>query len=397
MNLLDKILPKKGSGSNYFLTLDIGTDFVKTLAIQKTEEGPKVVAASKQSLPWGAVRGGMLADEMAVLESVKQALEEIKSNLESLPNQIIVGLSGELICNFTTVARLTRKNSLDPISEKELKSIHQKIEEVAFIEGSKSLSIYASGQDVDIEMITSEVLSTRIDNFVIENPVSFKGEVVETTLFSAYAIKSHLDTVRRVFKKLKITNISFCSNLYSLTRTLGGTGVKSFNTVLIDVGGETTDIAVIFGGAIVGSRTLGLGGRFFSEILSQKLGVSFNEADIRKVSYTDKKLSPENMEIIATSLDTLTPIWLDGLELALSDIEGVKTLPNQVIVVGGGSQLPEVIEFIRDYPWGKSLPFNWPLTVKSPGILELPIKAESNLEPGFFNTLVLGINYSSKF
>ena len=365
VNLLSKVLPslpslsKLGSSPDSFLCVDIGTDFVKVLRVENTPEGRKITGKGCQSLPWEAVRGSVLTNEEQIVESLQLAIEEAVGT-ERQPNNAVVSLGGELITNFTTTAKVHRVNSEEPISAKELADTKQKITDIAYMEGEKTLGLFSGTPDLEIELVNSLLTLVKVDNFLVEKPVGFKGEDIELSLYTSFAPKFHLETIKRVLSKLRLKVAGYQGSLYGLTKYLS----HEPNAVIIDVGGNCTDIAVVFGGSIVGSRALGLGGRFFSEIISKNLGVPFNEAESKKLSFTAGNSDGEQSDLINSAFSDLLPLWLSGLSQALLDIEGIKILPSTVFLTGGGSLLPIVQEFLRDYPWAKSLPFKGPLEVK---------------------------------
>jgi cell division ATPase FtsA len=101
-----------------------------------------------------------------------------------------------------------------------------------------------------------------------------------------------------------------------LVKALTNDEPRNFNAIILDIGGRVTDVAIVFGGGIWGTRPLPLGGENFD--------LSF---------------------------------WLSGVETALSDFEGVKSFPNRIILGGGGAQIEGLKEGLLDYPLMRTLPF----------------------------------------
>ncbi|MCX6783963.1 MAG: cell division FtsA domain-containing protein [candidate division WWE3 bacterium] len=165
----------------------------------------------------------------------------------------------------------------------------------------------------------------------------------------------------------------------------------ALNTILLDIGGETTDIAVIFGGGITGNRTLGLGGRFFSQIISERLGNSINEAELKKISYGEKRLPEDQLALISESLKDLIPVFLKGLEVGLSDIEGIKLLPSEILISGGGSLLPDVVKFISDPAWSHNLPIKGELKVRNLMPPDLGLPSDNILGPEYLPAIAIGL------
>lgn len=57
-------------------------------------------------------------------------------------------------------------------------------------------------------------------------------------------------------------------------------------------------------------------------------------------------------------------MWLDGVELALSEFESVDHLPNRILLCGGGASLDQLVEALSEREWYKELPFTKRPTVQ---------------------------------
>ncbi|MCX6783964.1 MAG: hypothetical protein NT141_02755 [candidate division WWE3 bacterium] len=197
MDLFAKLLPKSQSLSSY-LVLDVGTDFVKVMAFENVDGKPQVKSYAKQSLPDGAVRGGLIISELGVLESCRQALEEVSSTFKYPIKNVYVSLSGEMVQCLTTSARLTRPSPENSISEKELASTRRQIEEAANIEASKEFAILC-GSDFELKLLHSDKFMAKVDNFNADNLVGMKGEVLELAVTTSF-----IQAVSLIFEVLYI-------------------------------------------------------------------------------------------------------------------------------------------------------------------------------------------------
>ena len=376
--------------SKPFLSLDLGTDFVKIVSFKKTDTGLNVSALSQQSLPPGAIRGGIIADFKGVVESCGQALKE----LDDHPRSVVVSLGGELVYSATTTAKMTRHQPTSLISQNELNSIHKKVEEAAFISASGFLAGVSGNSEVEVSKISSKILSNKIDGFVNSAPKGFKGEVVEVFLFSTYTISSLLENVNKLVKTLGLIPVAVYDSAYTLSSFRDDFRDPSFNAILIDVGGEATTVTVVFGGVLVGARTVGLGGRFFTEAISQKLGISRNEAELRKLNFIKHQLSEDLSILVKQAISFYTPLWLRGVLMAISDLEGIKTLPSTVILGGGGSLLPGLSELIKTDSWTRNLPFKSPINLELLQLKSTHFVSEVDILPQFFPAVAAGLVFS---
>ncbi|MBD3299771.1 MAG: hypothetical protein GF347_00275, partial [Candidatus Moranbacteria bacterium] len=125
----------------------------------------------------------------------------------------------------------------------------------------------------------------------------------------------------------------------------------------IDVGGGTTDVAVVREGGIEGAKMFALGGRAFTKRISGELGMSFEEAEKIKISYSNKKISLNMARKVEQILKNDCEVWLSGIELSLSEFSASDLLPSRILLCGGGSQLPGIKRALEGRNWLKNLPF----------------------------------------
>jgi len=137
---------------------------------------------------------------------------------------------------------------------------------------------------------------------------------------------------------------------------MGIEDVVDFSAVFVDIGGGTTDIAVVRNGGLEGTKMFALGGRAFTKRLAQELGVNFEEAEILKIKYAEGRLGNDVSLRIENILKADCDVWLSGVELALSEFSDSDPLPHRFFLCGGGSGLPGIKKALTSSKWTKELP-----------------------------------------
>ena len=109
MKLFERVKNKK-SKVPYFVSLDIGTEFVKAL-IFKIEDGRGVIVGTgraRQRL--GDMHGGTVTDIAGVVENCSKALDLAEEMSGVVADQCIIGIAGELVKGTTTTVHYERLN-----------------------------------------------------------------------------------------------------------------------------------------------------------------------------------------------------------------------------------------------------------------------------------------------
>jgi cell division protein FtsA len=125
----------------------------------------------------------------------------------------------------------------------------------------------------------------------------------------------------------------------------------------MDVGGGTTDIAIINEGGVQGTKMFGIGGRAFTKAIEKDLGVDFDMAEKLKLSVSDNTLPHKQLVSVSRALDKTCDVWISGVELALSEYPDLDHLPHKVLLCGGGASLEKVTQALKEAHWYRGLPF----------------------------------------
>ncbi|MFW6109817.1 MAG: cell division FtsA domain-containing protein [Patescibacteria group bacterium] len=330
-----------------FLVLDIGSDFVKALIfelIEKEDTAEKqleVIGAGKVPQNLSDMQMGVVADINAVAENVQKALDEALLSCEIEPKSAVLGASGMLVEGMTTRVRLSRKNPDQEMNAKELNRLTKKIRDAAFIEAAEQIALSRGQSNLDIEIIDSEITGMEVDGFPVSEPTGFKGARLDVSYFTSICVKNNLHVLESVVRAAGLKPVAVTSNLYALLKALLIDRESSeFSSLLIDVGGGTTDAAVVFSGSIVSTETLTVGGQDFTRALARENNLRFSDAETLKLKYSKGNLEAEKQQQVASVLDSILETWVLGISEALDSMEAVEEFPNRVLLCGGGAQLP---------------------------------------------------------
>ena len=129
------------------------------------------------------------------------------------------------------------------------------------------------------------------------------------------------------------------------------------SAILMDVGGGTTDIAVINDGGVQGTKMFGIGGRAFTRSVERELSIDFTQAEELKLGLSEGKVPQQKSAAIEGALRKTLDVWGSGVELALGEFDKLDHLPNRILLCGGSS-LDMLMETLEKGDWYKSLPFS---------------------------------------
>lgn len=360
MGFFSKILGGGKSLAEYYLSLDIGTEVVKALVFKvDLENGTgivKGVGRARQGLK--DMHSGAVSDISGVIENCQLAIEAAKAmaGVKKI-EKAIVGIAGELVKGTTTTVHYERIKPEIRIDFPELKNIIQKVQWKAFDRIRQQLAWETGHNEIEVKLINAAIVDVRIDGYKITNPLGFQGKDVSIAVFNAYAPMVHLGALQTIADELKLDLLSIAAEPYAVAKSMGVDDMVDFSAIFIDIGGGTTDVALVRNGGLEGTKMFALGGRAFTKRLAAELGVGFEEAEAFKIRYAEGKLGKDVAEKIEKMFTDDCGVWLSGVELSLAEFSENDLLPNKIFLCGGGSGLPGIKKALTSLQWVKKLPF----------------------------------------
>ena len=359
---------KKRRAKNYLLALDVGTEFVKAVIFRIEEDffndqavrrGVVVGVGRAKQLPEHMLAGAVM-DIDGATSSCRKAIDRAVQMSGLKPKKAVIGASGEFIKGATTNFVCQREKPEQEIDLAELKNIIQKTQWKAFNQVRAQLAWETGRPEIEIRLINALITEIRIDGYRVTNPLDFQGKEIFLNIFNAYAPMIHLRALESIASKLKLELLSVAAEPYALTK-LAGFDQKA-GAIFIDIGGGTTDIALVRQGKVEGIKSFALAGRSFTKRLSQVLDLNFNEAEEVKIRYSQKQLSLGVRRKIRQILKRDIETWLSGVELVLEEFGQTEYFPSAIYLCGGGSLLPGVKSVLKkravSEQWLKKFPFS---------------------------------------
>jgi len=352
--------------------LDIGTEFAKALVfeIDSTGHGTvRGVGRKRQGL--AHMQSGTVADIAAVVDNCSVALQEAEEMAGFRPTQVVIGIAGELVKGFTTSHEQERRKPDQPINEGELQRLIDAVQREALREAERAITWETGLPNVDVRLVHAAVTGASIDGYPVTNPVGFQGRHVRISIFNAFAPLVHLGALQSVASQLDLELLEIVAEPYAVARVLASDAVRQAGALFIDVGGGTTDVALVRSGGIEGTRMFALGGRAFTKSIADRLDLPFPRAEALKIDYA-RGLEVPDRETVRLIIADDVAVWAAGVELVLEELAGGELLPGRIYLCGGGSRLPEIRAALAAEAFWRRLPFARPpeVTIMSPDQVE---------------------------
>lgn len=318
-----------------------------------------IIGISHVNLEVGQVRAGLIIDVENVAFAIKRAVLDAAKDLPDFSGEVLFTLAGELsIGNITTVK--VSHDEANPIKKKEIDQIYKTVH-ISSLENAATSFMKATGNvDVPMELIISSDVYSKLDGSITSELLGKHASEIETAVFSSYTPSFNINLIEKVCKKAGFKLIGISPTLFSMSLALKRLKGQFFDGVLINMGSDFTEIGIVFGGGLVGTKSMSLGGEHFIRAIATRANISVRDAALKKHKYIKGELEADEALLVQGMTSDLLELWLDGIQILFEDFEGVKTFSSRIYLTGEDVEMPGLLDMLTKEPWTKSIPFKSP-------------------------------------
>ncbi|HXG17639.1 MAG TPA: type IV pilus assembly protein PilM [Methylomirabilota bacterium] len=302
---LFSVLP--GAEKSY-LSLDIGSSSVKMLEVRGSDEALTIVNAGIAQLPANAIQGNVVQDT----ESVARTIRTLVAAQKIRASKVIAAVPGPAVI----IKRATFP--IQPLAE---------LQETIFFEAGNFIPESLENVNLDYQILDSASDSNEVDVLLV---------AVRKDVINSYVA---------AIKEAGLTPVVIDVDCFALENMFEANYAPGPDEVvaLINIGARYSSINIMKGRRSIFTGDVPVGGRQFTEILSQELGASFEEAeDLKIFGPDDEAKRKEVASVLLSASDQL----LDEVQRALSFFwtGSAEEQINVVYLSGGSAHLPGLAE-----------------------------------------------------
>lgn len=362
----------------FLLALDIGTEAVKAIIFQKSDDKIYVLANSLQYFEKYGVFSGRYSEKNIIKNTIEKTIDGLRENLSfsfisaDLKNKIkeqkrwevLVGISPDKFKGRIVFQEFLRQKPSQKISKEEENIVCQEVIKKAQEEISKKFAPKLGILPGDIYLNSTKILEVKIDGYNVPALCGYEGKNLRFRILVTFLSKYYLEDIQEIFKEQP-----FGESAFGWTRSFGATKsasrpvgfkiikvvhpaevlyYKEENGIFIDIGGSITQFFLIEDGSPQEINEFDVGGKFFSEKLSQNFGIDEDTAKALKEEYSDKLLSIEAFQKIKKIFHDGQKNWYLNLKEKIGRMEPERLFSSDIYIFGGGSLLPDIKDVLEE-------------------------------------------------
>tara|TARA_Y100001970_G_scaffold284509_1_gene402023 strand:- start:690 stop:1931 length:1242 start_codon:yes stop_codon:yes gene_type:complete len=335
--------------------IDVGTTKIVVIIAEYDELGKFSVIGIGESKSNGLKRG-VIVNIKETVKSLESAIEEAEKQCKHEVESVFVGISGDHIRGFNGMGVV----SVGDASDNPIGSIIDRDDKDRVLESAKAMQL-DSGRRILHVLSQKYTLDSRSG---IEEPEGLTGSRLQVDVHCITSSRTTENDFKTCFDQLGIEINGFILEPLASSCAILSSDEKELGSIMIDIGGGTTDLVVWEGGGITNTIIYPHGGESITQDIAEVIGCPINVAEQLKLKYgsaLDALNCSEKIFIEEHELDIdqkhLCAIIQARIGEILKDLRfkveheagvDVSDLSFGIILTGGGSQLNDISELIKN-------------------------------------------------
>ncbi|MDP2837671.1 MAG: cell division protein FtsA [Candidatus Moranbacteria bacterium] len=343
------------SKGHYYVGLDIGSSNIRSVIAQELSSDEPLRVVGIGSVPSEGIRRGAVVNVDAVAKACNASLEQAERMAGHPAETVVVSVSGtEIAC----------QNALGVIA------VGRADGEVAYDDMARVLEEVQARLTLPLNREIIHVIPKdyRLDDQKnIKDPLGMHGVRLEMNALIVSGSSVHLKNISRSLEQAGTNADSFVVEPLASAEAVLHDKQKELGTVIINIGGSTTSLAVFEDGDLLHLGVLPVGGAHITNDIAIGLRTSIEVAEAVKLQYGSaiaREVSKKDeidlgmidsqeegmvsqhhvVEIIEARLEEI----FSFVNTELKNIGREGLLPGGVVLTGGGALLPGAVELAKN-------------------------------------------------
>jgi len=329
--------------------IDVGTTCIRTIIAESDEKGRPVFLGYGVAPARGMKRGMVVNMEKAV-QAISKSVEDAEMMAGVHIDSVVASIAGDHIKSINSHGVIAVAQSENEITERDVKKVIEAASAVAIPPDREIIHVLPQEYTID-------------EQSGIKNPLGMTGVRLEVEVHIVTAAATSAKNIQRSLDRCEINVEHLVLQSLAASYAVINPDDEEMGVVLIDLGGDITDVAVFYDGSIRHTGVVSLGGKNVTSDITIGLRTTMEQAERLKLMYGSAlvaQVDPEEMmdvpgaagrEARSISRNVLATIIEPRLEeiLSLAGREIKKANPPETlaagaILTGGAAMLPGVVE-----------------------------------------------------
>lgn len=278
---------------------------------------------------------------------------------DEYPNDIVVVFSSPWYFSEISHFSLTKKESFE--INKDFLNTFLLEEKKKFKQAS--LARFHMRED-EIQVLDAEIMEIKLNGYPVKNSVGKRARTFEAFVGLSAVFKKASADIKAMAEDYAFKRTHFYVSpfiFYNVLRQIEGWE----EVLIVDIGGEVTDISLIQHGLLIDTSSYGRGFNYAVRRLADTLNIDLDNASDLITNYESKKLDASKAQSVKKALENLLTDWQNLFEEALTHLSIKGLLPEKLLLLGQGAALEEFKQAVSNKSFSRYTLFRRPFSVHS--------------------------------
>ncbi len=265
----------------------------------------------------------------ATLVSIRSCLSNLISGEKDIPNKINLVISSPWHASQTRIVTLSKQTQFtfsqklhDELQSKELKTF----------EDEYKAKFGPLGEEVVI--LEKNTMNAKLNGYTVEDPIGKSALSVEFALFISMSPKQVLEKMDRALRDVvHHADVQYHSSIFSVFTTMRDTFADTKDFLIVDIGGELTDISFVEADVILENASFPCGRNHYSRIVQDELGKSADDTNTMLSLYRDGALEANLQPVLEKAIKKSESVWIKSFSQALATLSSDIFIPPNIFVL----------------------------------------------------------------
>ncbi len=332
-------------------SLDIGTRTVIGVVGELHDDNFRILASETIEHDKRNMYDGQIHDINSVVDIVKKVKEKLEQKSNIKLDKVAIAAAGRSLKTYR--ARL--ENNIDSSIEIDSRLV-ESLEMEAIQLAQNSLDENTKDEETRYYCVGYTVVNYYLDGNFMENLEGHRGNKIGVDVLATFLPYTVVDSLYTVMDRVGLEVVNLTLEPIAAMNIAVKKSLRLLNIALVDIGAGTSDIAISRDGAIVAYAMASLAGDEITENIAKAYLLDFNAAEKLKVNLASKELH-KFVDIVGIEHEAHTDEILNSIdntiniiakEIATKILEFNDKAPSAIFLIGGGSQLPRLNEYIAE-------------------------------------------------
>ncbi len=289
---------------NYFTGLDIGSSNIYT-AVGRMNDKSQVEIIGTSCVPSAGLKEGMVVSIEDTIISISKALREAEASADNAIKEVCVGIKGQHVESFTHESPIMISRSDKEIHAEDITRVMDNARAVRIPPENEIIHIIPQGYTVDTQR-------------GVENPIGMEGTHLIANVQVIYGISTAINNVVKCINRSGVGYSRIVLGILAASDVVITKEEKDLGCILVDIGGQTINLAVFYDGYLQFIKQLPIGGDMITRDIARVKRVLPKEAKRIKEAFGNAEASMvvEDQVITALGMDNVSQIKISEKNLS---------------------------------------------------------------------------------